>query len=337
MASRGAALRCRRKVVGRCWSSCVLLWVGTLASSLLGTLSDPRGRNPENQLDVTRGASVLLSASVPSDQLMSATEWDFAPRAGQRVLLMESSGSSHRIHSEHRFGRRIEVINMTCLRIWDLETGDNGIFMARVKFHGGGVKDYSFTLTVHEPVPTPWVNCSVTSRFPEGCNMTLYCEGTGSGEFKISWAKGEPPQALEEGGSDWYRLSGNGTALQLSWHFGSSLLPITCLVSSAAEERASLGVASCCHSPEAKETRPPLWPWYLLAIMVTTAVLLGSLWIWTERRRRTPRRGWKTRYICYKCKQERLNELESFMVLKRLWPQVKRKAFLSAPEGGPIQ
>ncbi|XP_025022967.1 uncharacterized protein LOC112540723 [Python bivittatus] len=278
-----------------------------LCFCLKGTSADPRGRGPEYQLHVTLRRSVLLSARVPSDRLVSAADWDFEPQGGPRVLLVESiSGRPPEINSGHRLGPRVEVINMTCLRIWDLEMGDDGLYKARVKFRGGGVEDYSFALTLHEPVPSPQVSCNVTSHFPEGCNVSLYCQGAGTGEFKVSWTEGEPPQALEEGGSDWYQLSGNGTALRLWWPFGSSRSPFTCLISSAAEEkRASLEVASCCFRAGAKETRRLTWLWCLLAI-APVVVLLGLLLLWRTRRKRTPSRGLSKREQPYEAKYSNL-------------------------------
>ncbi|KAL8184864.1 UNVERIFIED_CONTAM: hypothetical protein K2H54_031142 [Gekko kuhli] len=139
------------------------------------------------------------------------------------------------------------------LRIAELEPGDRGVYVARVRLASAVVEEHSFSCVVYGPVPEPQIRHQVTSRTAEGCNVTLQCLASEKGPFDVSWKRGNRLGALE-GGSDRYQLSAGGTELHLSWRPDSSDSTLTCLLSNPADQKsASFDLLSICPSESPSE------------------------------------------------------------------------------------
>uniref|UniRef100_A0ACB8G7G9 Uncharacterized protein n=1 Tax=Sphaerodactylus townsendi TaxID=933632 RepID=A0ACB8G7G9_9SAUR len=134
------------------------------------------------------------------------------------------------------------------LRIAELELGDGGVYVARVRLASAVVEEHSFTFRVHESVPEPRIVPRLVSRTAEACNVTLQCLGSEKGGINVSWKSGDQLSFLE-GSSDWYQLSGGSTDLRVSWWPNSSDPTFTCLLSNAFDQKsASLDLASICYN-----------------------------------------------------------------------------------------
>ncbi|XP_032992136.1 SLAM family member 9-like [Lacerta agilis] len=208
----------------------------SLLSSLTGTASF-RIQNPhQEKLNGILGGSVLLPVSIPPVETVKTIEWDFQGENGLIFQLAElREGRLQRPNPRDRFGPRLEMANETTLRIKDLEMGDSGIYSIRVRFISKKYADYTFHLSVYEPVPEPKILSRVVSNSPDGCNVTLQCQVPGKRGFNISWKRGGAFRDIEDGSKS-YHLSGNGKDLHLFWKLNSSDPNITCLVTNPVDQ-----------------------------------------------------------------------------------------------------
>ncbi|XP_028566483.2 V-set and immunoglobulin domain-containing protein 10-like isoform X1 [Podarcis muralis] len=179
-------------------------------------------------------------------------------KTGLELWFAESRGRKlERPHPRDRFGQRLEMVNETTLRIKDLQVEDSGAYRARVSFATQHFQDQTFLLTVYEPVPELKILPRNVSNTPYGCNVTLQCQVSGTGEFNISWRRGNPLSDIEVG-SDWYQLSNNGKDLHLSWWLNSSEPNFTCLVTSPDDQKnISFSVLNICQTRG--ENTPMAW------------------------------------------------------------------------------
>ncbi|XP_060125445.1 SLAM family member 9-like isoform X2 [Zootoca vivipara] len=174
------------------------------------------------------------------------------------------------------------MVNETTLRIKDLEMDDSGKYSIRVKFTSARYKDYTFHLSVYEPVPEPKILSQIVSNSPDGCNVTLQCQVAEKGEINISWERD-----LKDGSKS-YHLSGNGKDLHLFWKLNSSDPNITCLVTNPADQKSiSFNLLHICQTEGDCQLTfvVELLRWSILIFFVILLLLAGfGIKTWKTRR-----------------------------------------------------
>ncbi|CAI5798637.1 SLAM family member 9-like [Podarcis lilfordi] len=233
------------KCAGKISMACVLL--GTFICSFLGLESSQVPKTPMIQLNGILGESALLSVHITSANTVSIVKWIFHPRKGEANDLGRfSDGKWVRWNMSDSFGQRLEMVDGPTLKISKLVVKDSGVYKAHVTFSTGVTESHTFSLTVYEPVREPQVTHKLISNTPEGCNVTLRCQASGKGDFRVSWKRGNPLRALGES-PDWHQLSDNGEDLHLFWHRNASDANITCLVSNPVDQKnISINLLSLC-------------------------------------------------------------------------------------------
>ncbi|XP_048365028.1 T-lymphocyte surface antigen Ly-9-like [Sphaerodactylus townsendi] len=209
-----------------------------------------------------QGGSVLLPTALTSSEKVAKIEWKFQPQTGLALAIAEFIGGKlERPNPGDRFGWRLKMVDEATLRITELELGDGGDYMARVRLASAVVEEHSFTCRVYEPVPEPQILFRLVSRTAEMCNVTLRCLGSEKGGINISWKRGDQLSFLE-GSSDWYQLSAGSTDLHVSWRHNSSDSTFTCLLSNPVDQKsASFHLASICQNGSARSNpaeNPPV-------------------------------------------------------------------------------
>nr|XP_028566188.1 SLAM family member 9-like [Podarcis muralis] len=310
---KGAANGCKRSLE-------LFLLTLSLLSSPSGT-ANIKVQNPHKEkLNGILGGCVLLPVSIPPLETLKTIEWDFQGGNGFKFQLAElRDGKLERPNPEDRFGPRLEKANETTLRIKDLEMDDSGIYSIKVRFISTQYEDYTFHLSVYEPVPEPKILSQVVSKSPDGCNVTLQCQVPGKGEFNISWKGGDAFRDLEDGSKS-YHLSGNGNSLHLFWKLNSSEPNITCLVTNPADQKSiSSNLLHIC--PTKGGNQPGLhwsWSWTFLIILFVILLLLAGFGLktWKKRRKMPPNRA-----TSMMPREEPLPELQYSEVAKRSPPE----------------
>ncbi|XP_060125710.1 SLAM family member 5-like [Zootoca vivipara] len=269
----------------------------SLLSSLTGTASF-RVQNPHQErerLNGILGGSVLLPVSIPPEKTLKKIEWDFQGRNGSGIQLAElMEGKLQRLNPRDRFGSRLEMANETTLRIKDLEMDDSGKYSIKVRFISAQYEDYTFHLSVYEPVPEPKILSQIVSNSPDGCNVTLQCQVAEKGEINISWERGDALRDFGDGSKS-YHLSGNGKDLHLFWKLNSSDPNITCLVTNPADQKSiSFNLQHICQTEGGKPFGLH-WSgsWSFLIIFFIILLLLAGFGIktWKKRRKMPPNRA----------------------------------------------
>ncbi|XP_032992106.1 SLAM family member 9-like [Lacerta agilis] len=260
----------------------------SLLSSLTGTAST-RVQNPHKEkLNEILGASVLLPVNIPATETLKTVEWYFQGENGLRLQLAEFREERlQRPNPRDRFGPRLEMANETTLRIKDLEMDDSGKYSIIVKFTSAQYEDYTFHLSVYEPVPEPKILSRLVSNSPDGCNVTLQCQVPEKGKFNISWKRGDAFRDLEDASKS-YHLSGNGRNLHLFWKLNSSDPNITCLVTNPADQKSiSSSLLDICQTESDKQLGLHWsWSWSMLIIFFIILLLLSGLGLKTWKKRR---------------------------------------------------
>nr|XP_028566861.1 SLAM family member 5-like [Podarcis muralis] len=237
------------KCAGKISMACLLL--GTFICSFLGLVSSRVPKTPTIQLNRILGESALLPVHITSANTVSIVKWIFHPRQGKANDLGRfSDGKWKRWNTSDSLGQRLEMVDGTTLKISNLVVKDSGNYTAHVTFSTGVTESHTFNLTVYEPVREPQVTHKLISNTPDGCNVTLRCQASGTGDFRVSWKRGNPLRALDKS-PDWHQLSDNGEDLHLFWHRNASDANITCLVSNPVDQKnISINLLSLCPAEE---------------------------------------------------------------------------------------
>ncbi|XP_053133827.1 SLAM family member 9-like isoform X4 [Hemicordylus capensis] len=265
----------------------ITLLFGTLVCTFRGTICNPLQNPSPYAVNGVLGGTALLHIS--SAKKVVRTEWGFQNKSNVAFVIAEfRDGDMERPNPSDRFGKRLERLNVTTLRIKDLVLDDSGIYRAHARFDTAVNEDYTFNLTVHKPVPEPKISHHLISNASAGCNVTLKCQvPPGKGDFKISWKRGNPLGTLE-GISDWYRVSASGTDLHLLWQPSNSDSTFTCLVSNPADQKSiSFDLLSICpNEAENQGGAGQMWWWWILVLLALIGIIVSVfIGIWMKRKR----------------------------------------------------
>ncbi|KAM4880604.1 SLAM family member 8-like [Sylvia borin] len=254
--------------------SLLLALLGLGPELLLGqSLSPPR------QVSGVLGGSVLLSPQLPPNRTWKEIEWSFSGPSGATIQVAEVvPGGLQRPDPRDRFGRRLELLNGTALRIRELQPGDSGLFGARVKLQPALVDDQSFNLTVYEAVASPRTRSQLVASTVDWCNLTLQCQGSGKGAVNVTWQRDSLTWGqLGPGGR--HQLSPDGTTLRVALPPAAANVTYACTVSNPADRKVALfDLQSLCRGggPSAFSTSA-----YVVLSLVLVAVSLGgAFWCW---------------------------------------------------------
>ncbi|XP_039910180.1 T-lymphocyte surface antigen Ly-9-like isoform X3 [Hirundo rustica] len=238
-----------------------------------------QSRAPPRQVNAVLGGSVLLAPSLPPNQTVKEIEWSFSGGSGATIQVAEvGPGGFERPDPRDRFGRRLEMFNATALRIRELQRGDSGVFGARIKMQPALVDDQSFNLSVYESVPSPRTRSQLLASTLEWCNLTLQCQGSGSGAVNVTWQR----DSLTWGqlGTARHQLSPDGTTLRVALPPAATNVTYACTVSNPADRKVALfDLQSLCQGgggPSAFSTSG----YVVLSLILVAVSLGGAFWCW---------------------------------------------------------
>ncbi|XP_077646687.1 uncharacterized protein LOC144248395 [Lonchura striata] len=220
------------------------------------------------------GGSVLLAPALPPNRTVKEIEWSFSGGTGATIQVAEvGPGGFERPDPRDRFGRRLEPVNGTALRLRQLQRGDSGVFGARIKLQPALVDDQAFNLTVHEAVPSPRTRSQLLASTLHWCNLTLQCQGSGHGAVNVSWAWAEP-------GPAWHRLSPDGTTLRVALPPAATNATYACTVSNPADSKVALfHLHSLCQGAGGHSAFSTSG-YVVLALVLVAVSLGGAFWCW---------------------------------------------------------
>nr|XP_021397849.1 uncharacterized protein LOC110476884 [Lonchura striata domestica] len=220
------------------------------------------------------GGSVLLAPALPPNRTVKEIEWSFSGGTGATIQVAEvGPGGFERPDPRDRFGRRLEPVNGTALRLRQLQRGDSGVFGARIKLQPALVDDQAFNLTVHEAVPSPRTRSQLLASTLHWCNLTLQCQGSGHGAVNVSWAWAEP-------GPAWHRLSPDGTTLRVALPPAATNVTYACTVSNPADSKVALfHLHSLCQGAGGHSAFSTSG-YVVLALVLVAVSLGGAFWCW---------------------------------------------------------
>lgn len=239
-----------------------------------------QSRAPPRQLHAVLGGSVLLSPALSPNQTVKEIEWSFSGGGGGATIQVAEVGPGgfERPDPRDRFGSRLEMFNSTALRLRQLQSGDSGVFGARIKLQPALVDDQAFNLSVHESVPTPRTRSQLLASTLEWCNLTLQCQGSGRGAVNVTWRRDS--LAWGELGAGGHRLSPDGTTLRVALPPAATNVTYACTVSNPAEQKVALfHLHELCQGtggPSVFSTSG-----YVVLCLILVAVSLGAaFWCW---------------------------------------------------------
>uniref|UniRef100_A0A8C3QX91 Ig-like domain-containing protein n=1 Tax=Cyanoderma ruficeps TaxID=181631 RepID=A0A8C3QX91_9PASS len=239
-----------------------------------------QGRSAPRQVNGVLGGSVLLAPRLPPNQTWKEIEWSFSGGSGATIQVAEvGPGGLERPDPRDRFGRRLELLNGTALRIRELQRGDSGVFGARIKLPPALVDDQSFNLTVYESVPSPRTRSQLLASTLEWCNLTLQCQGSGKGAVNVTWQRDSLAWA-QPGPGGRHQLSPDGTTLRVALPPTAANVTYTCTVSNPADSKVALfDLQSLCRGgggPSAFSTSG----YVVLSLILVAVSLGGAFWCW---------------------------------------------------------
>ncbi|XP_077048283.1 SLAM family member 8 isoform X5 [Agelaius phoeniceus] len=255
---------------------------GNSTQSLLERCSEllfGQSRAPPRQVNGVLGGSVLLSPSLLPNQTVKEIEWSFSGGSGATIQVAEVGPAGlERPDPRDRFGRRLELVNGTALRLRALQSGDSGVFGARIKLQPALVDDQTFNLSVYEAVPSPRTRSQLLASTLEWCNLTLQCQGSGRGAVNVTWRR----DSLTWGqlGPGRHQLSPDGTTLRLALPPAATNATYACTVSNPADHKVALfDLQSLCQGgggPSAFSTSG----YVVLSLILVAVSLGGAFWCW---------------------------------------------------------
>ncbi|XP_059727002.1 T-lymphocyte surface antigen Ly-9-like isoform X3 [Haemorhous mexicanus] len=236
-------------------------------------------RAPPRQVNGVLGGSVLLSPALLPNQTVKEIEWSFSAGTGATIQVAEvGPGGLERPDPRDRFGRRLELVNGTALRLRGLQRGDSGVFGARIKLQPALVEDQAFNLSVYEAVPSPRTRSQLLASTLEWCNLTLQCQGSGRGAVNVTWRR----DSLTWGqlGPGRHQLSPDGTTLRVALPPTATNVTYACTVSNPADHKVALfDLQSLCQGgggPSAFSTSG----YVVLSLILVAVSLGGAFWCW---------------------------------------------------------
>uniref|UniRef100_A0A8C3MNP8 Uncharacterized protein n=1 Tax=Geospiza parvula TaxID=87175 RepID=A0A8C3MNP8_GEOPR len=264
---------------------------GNSTQSLLERCSEllfGQSRAPPRQVNGVLGGSVLLSPALLPNQTVKEIEWSFSGGSGATIQVAEVGPAGlERPDPRDRFGRRLELVNGTALRLRGLQSGDSGVFGARIKLQPALVEDQAFNLSVYEAVPSPRTRSQLLASTLEWCNLTLQCQGSGRGAVNVTWRR----DSLTWGqlGPGRHQLSPDGTTLRVALPPAATNATYACTVSNPADHKVALfDLQSLCQGgggPSAFSTSG----YVVLSLILVAVSLGGAFWCWRVNSRRRPR------------------------------------------------
>ncbi|XP_057898814.1 SLAM family member 8-like isoform X3 [Melospiza georgiana] len=238
-----------------------------------------QSRSPPRQVNGVLGGSVLLSPWLLPNQTVKEIEWSFSGGSGATIQVAEVGPAGlERPDPRDRFGRRLELVNGTALRLRALQRGDSGVFGARIKLQPALVDDQTFNLSVYEAVPSPRTRSQLLASTLEWCNLTLQCQGSGRGAVNVTWRR----DSLTWGhlGPGRHQLSPDGTTLRVALPPAATNVTYACTVSNPADQKVAVfDLQSLCQGgggPSAFSTSG----YVVLSLILVAVSLGGAFWCW---------------------------------------------------------
>ncbi|NWZ88381.1 SLAF8 protein, partial [Poecile atricapillus] len=167
-----------------------------------------------------------------------------------------------------------------------LQRGDSGVFGARIKMQPALVDDQSFNLSVYESVPSPRTRSRLLASTLEWCNLTLQCQGSGSGAVNVTWrrdsaAEGDPGgRRLSPDGAGRHQVSPDGTTLRVALPPAATNVTYACTVSNPADHKVAVfDLQELCRGGGGSSAFSTSG-YVVLALILVAVALGGAFWCW---------------------------------------------------------
>ncbi|XP_070640395.1 SLAM family member 9-like isoform X3 [Bos indicus] len=271
-----------------CWVA-RLLGLTSLLLSICSTVvqsSGKYGSEVQNSRFVhmqgIQGGSVLFHIVKKQEADPEEVSWGFGPELNYRVLLRVHRGADTPtwVSLQDKYQQRVQVPNVTSLKIENLTSEDSGQYRARASFTGGMELNQVFLLTVYEPVILPEILVKSSSITPGLCNVTLECRDPGKRkDLKVTWESEGLPRELEWSGTPGPAPSSWSLTVNLSLSQPNANL--TCVVSNHADKKtATVDFAQVCFSGSQEQTIAGLLEGILCGVVAVLFFLGAGLYFW---------------------------------------------------------
>ncbi|XP_023569477.1 SLAM family member 8-like [Octodon degus] len=175
---------------------------------------------------------------------------------------------------------RVQVPNMTSVKIENLTPQDSGNYKVHGLLTGGKEFTQYFHLKVYEPVSPPKSLVKALSITTGWCNVTLECRVTGATEdLNVTWENRGLPRELEQ---RWTLTPGPNTwTLAVSLPQSQADASLSCVISNPMDQNnATSDLSDICSQGISRQYTASLIGG-LLGVIVTVLLLLGAgLYLW---------------------------------------------------------
>ncbi|XP_013365612.1 PREDICTED: SLAM family member 9-like [Chinchilla lanigera] len=226
------------------WLLGVIVFLSVCSSSAEG--SEARGPGSQDSgacilLKGIQGGSVWFHVSEwPGKDLgakLEETTWAFASGSAFTMFLRVQGGTGAPTWFSlmDSYKARVQVPNVTSLKIENLTLQDSGRYKAYSRLSDGPEVFQIFHLKVYEPVSPPLILVKALSITPGWCNVTLECSATGATEdLNVIWESKSLPWELEQRGTPGPGPKPWAQAVSLSLSDADASL--TCVVSNPVDQ-----------------------------------------------------------------------------------------------------
>ncbi|XP_048670611.1 uncharacterized protein LOC125620242 isoform X2 [Marmota marmota marmota] len=235
--------RCDTRRNLQIWGAC-----STLAKSSGAHGSGIKGFRTHTYLKVIRGGSVLLQViQEPENPKIKEISWGIGSDPDSKYMLRLQNGTEdpHWFRLQDKYKHRVQVPNMSSLRINNLTSQDSGQYWAQIMFQSERESKRVFHLTVYDPVPLAQIRTTSASITPSWCNVTLDCGAQEAVEvLNVTWEVQGPPSELEQRGASGPR---DPWTLALSLPLRQPNVSLTCVLSNPVDQKnATLQLVDLC-------------------------------------------------------------------------------------------
>ncbi|XP_021232346.1 CD48 antigen-like [Numida meleagris] len=222
------------------------------------------------------GGSALLPLPLHPGIKVKRIIWSFTAHASTKMEVVEYSPE---IFQHPKYSRQRLEFNETALRISALELGDSGVYDAQVTYQTLKMSEYSFNLSVYEPVPVPLIQHELLSHSTQDCTIILRCLVPAGSGAQITWQYDNTSSTIRTQSED-------GHMLHLTVPTSALHATYTCVARNPLQEQSnSVDLAALCEH----ESHRWRWPIYLAVLVAVLGALSITLCLLRRRGKATDR------------------------------------------------
>ncbi|XP_047419762.1 SLAM family member 9-like isoform X1 [Sciurus carolinensis] len=272
-----------------CWTTRLLRVINLLcACCSLAKSSGAHGSGikefrTHTSLKAIRGGSVLLHAIPEPGEHTRVEEsfWGYGPESQSILLLRIRNGKEDPqwFGLEDKYKQRVQVPNMTSLRIHNLTSQDSGQYWTQFTFPKGRLIKLVFHLDVYDPVPPAQIRATSVSITPSWCNVTLECGATGALDvLNVTWGSKGLPTELEQRGTPGSTDPGT---LAVSLPLSQPNVSLTCVVSNPVDQKnATVDLVDICSQDSYGDRTAILMGSIRMSYLAVILILVAGICLW---------------------------------------------------------